>query len=160
MKRPTLYELEGRIVWAYLKRLGFNQTAAAAELGITRKTLYSKIRVYGFKLPGKPELKLPSGRPEGPKVPNTLASRIARSRRKAAGQCLHCTTPRAEGLSLCARHHKSQRQRAKARYRQRALAGLCVVCEEPTCPDSKAHCRKHFEKNQVAGVLHRRKKKE
>ena len=48
----TLAELERRHIAAALARSGWHQGRAAAELGISVKTLYRKIREYGFQRPG------------------------------------------------------------------------------------------------------------
>jgi DNA-binding NtrC family response regulator len=48
----TLAELEKRHIAATLERTGWHQGRAAGELGISVKTLYRKIRAYGFQRPG------------------------------------------------------------------------------------------------------------
>jgi len=48
----TLAALEKRHIAAALARTGWHQGRAAAELGISVKTLYRKIREYGFQRPG------------------------------------------------------------------------------------------------------------
>jgi len=48
----TLAEVERRHIAATLERTGWHQGRAAAELGISAKTLYRKIRTYGFQRPG------------------------------------------------------------------------------------------------------------
>ncbi len=51
--RPlTLAEMEKRHIAAALERTGWHQGRAAGELGISVKTLYRKIRAYGFERPG------------------------------------------------------------------------------------------------------------
>lgn len=51
--RPlTLEEMERRHIAAALERHGWHQGHAAEELGISVKTLYRKIRGYGFHRPG------------------------------------------------------------------------------------------------------------
>jgi two-component system NtrC family response regulator len=47
----TLAEMEKRHVAAALERTGWHQGRAASELGISVKTLYRKIRAYGFHRP-------------------------------------------------------------------------------------------------------------
>jgi len=47
----TLAELEKRHIAAALERTGWHQGRAADELGISVKTLYRKIRAYGFQRP-------------------------------------------------------------------------------------------------------------
>jgi two-component system NtrC family response regulator len=49
---PTLGELERRHIADVLERTGWHQGQAAALLGISPKTLYRKIREYGFRRPG------------------------------------------------------------------------------------------------------------
>lgn len=44
---PTLDEIEKRVILETLKRLGNNKTEAAKALGITRKTLHTRLREYG-----------------------------------------------------------------------------------------------------------------
>ena len=48
----TLAEVEKRHIAAALERTGWHQGRAAAELGISVKTLYRKIREFGFQRPG------------------------------------------------------------------------------------------------------------
>jgi DNA-binding NtrC family response regulator len=48
----TLAEVERRHIAAALERNGWHQGRAAGELGISVKTLYRKIREYGFERPG------------------------------------------------------------------------------------------------------------
>lgn len=48
----TLAEVEKRHIAEALERTGWHQGRAAAELGISVKTLYRKIREYGFTRPG------------------------------------------------------------------------------------------------------------
>lgn len=48
----TLAEVERRHIAAVLERTGWHQGRAADALGISVKTLYRKIRVYGFQRPG------------------------------------------------------------------------------------------------------------
>ncbi len=48
----TLAEVEKRHIAAALERTAWHQGRAAAELGISVKTLYRKIREYGFQRPG------------------------------------------------------------------------------------------------------------
>ncbi|MBW7933333.1 MAG: helix-turn-helix domain-containing protein [Gemmatimonadaceae bacterium] len=48
----TLAEMERRHIAAALERTGWHQGRAAHELGISVKTLYRKIRAYGFERPG------------------------------------------------------------------------------------------------------------
>jgi DNA-binding NtrC family response regulator len=48
----TLQELERRHILAMLERTGWHQGRAAELLGISVKTLYRKIREYGFQRPG------------------------------------------------------------------------------------------------------------
>ncbi|MBA4071549.1 MAG: hypothetical protein C0497_06900 [Gemmatimonas sp.] len=48
----TLAEVERRHIAATLERTGWHQGRAAAALGISVKTLYRKIRAYGFQRPG------------------------------------------------------------------------------------------------------------
>lgn len=48
----TLAEMERRHIAATLERVGWHQGRAADALGISVKTLYRKIRVYGFLRPG------------------------------------------------------------------------------------------------------------
>lgn len=48
----TLAEVERRHIVATLERLGWHQGRAADALGISVKTLYRKIRLYGFQRPG------------------------------------------------------------------------------------------------------------
>jgi two-component system NtrC family response regulator len=50
----TLAEMERRHIAAALERTGWHQGRAAAQLGISVKTLYRKIRTYGFQRPGTP----------------------------------------------------------------------------------------------------------
>lgn len=51
--RPlTLAEVEKRHIAAALARTNWHQGRAAVELGISVKTLYRKIREYGFRRPG------------------------------------------------------------------------------------------------------------
>jgi len=47
----TLAEMEKRHIAAALERTGWHQGRAADELGISVKTLYRKIRAYGFQRP-------------------------------------------------------------------------------------------------------------
>ena len=47
----TLAEMEKRHIAAALERTGWHQGRAARELGISVKTLYRKIRAYGFQRP-------------------------------------------------------------------------------------------------------------
>jgi DNA-binding NtrC family response regulator len=47
----TLAEMERRHIAAALERTGWHQGRAAGELGISVKTLYRKIRAYGFQRP-------------------------------------------------------------------------------------------------------------
>ena len=47
----TLAEMERRHIAAALERTGWHQARAAGELGISVKTLYRKIRAYGFRRP-------------------------------------------------------------------------------------------------------------
>ncbi len=47
----TLAEMERRHIAAALERTGWHQGRAAGELGISVKTLYRKIRVYGLQRP-------------------------------------------------------------------------------------------------------------
>jgi DNA-binding NtrC family response regulator len=55
---PTLEELERVHIRYVLERVRWHQGRAAAVLGISSKTLYRKIRQYGFKRPnGAPALK-------------------------------------------------------------------------------------------------------
>jgi transcriptional regulator with PAS, ATPase and Fis domain len=44
----TLEEMEKKMIITSLKKNGQNQTAAAEQLGITRQTLYNKIKKYGL----------------------------------------------------------------------------------------------------------------
>ena len=48
---PTLEELERVHIRYVLERVRWHQGRAAAVLGISSKTLYRKIRQYGFKRP-------------------------------------------------------------------------------------------------------------
>ena len=48
----TLAEVERRHIAATLERTGWHQGRAADALGISVKTLYRKIRSYGFQRPG------------------------------------------------------------------------------------------------------------
>lgn len=48
---PTLEELERVHIKFVLERVRWHQGRAAAVLGISSKTLYRKIRQYGFKRP-------------------------------------------------------------------------------------------------------------
>lgn len=48
----TLAEVERRHIAAVLERTGWHQGRAADALGISVKTLYRKIRFYGFQRPG------------------------------------------------------------------------------------------------------------
>ena len=48
----TLAEVERRHIAATLERTGWHQGRAADELGISVKTLYRKIRAFGFQRPG------------------------------------------------------------------------------------------------------------
>lgn len=48
----TLAEVERRHIAATLERTGWHQGRAADALGISVKTLYRKIRFYGFQRPG------------------------------------------------------------------------------------------------------------
>lgn len=48
----TLAEVERRHIAATLERTGWHQGRAADALGISVKTLYRKIRSYGFHRPG------------------------------------------------------------------------------------------------------------
>ena len=48
----TLAEVERRHIVSVLERTGWHQGRAAAALGISVKTLYRKIRVYGLQRPG------------------------------------------------------------------------------------------------------------
>lgn len=48
----TLAEVERRHIAATLERTGWHQGRAADALGISVKTLYRKIRIYGFQRPG------------------------------------------------------------------------------------------------------------
>jgi DNA-binding NtrC family response regulator len=48
---PTLEELEKVHIRYVLERVRWHQGRAAAVLGISSKTLYRKIRQYGFKRP-------------------------------------------------------------------------------------------------------------
>lgn len=48
----TLAELERRHIAAMLERTQWHQGRAAQLLGISEKTLYRKIREYGFQRPG------------------------------------------------------------------------------------------------------------
>jgi two-component system NtrC family response regulator len=48
----TLAEMERQHIAAALERTGWHQGRAAEELGISVKTLYRKIRAYGFQRPG------------------------------------------------------------------------------------------------------------
>ncbi len=48
----TLAEVEQRHIAAALERTGWHQGRAAHELGISVKTLYRKIREFGFQRPG------------------------------------------------------------------------------------------------------------
>jgi DNA-binding NtrC family response regulator len=48
----TLVELQKRHIAAALERTSWHQGRAAAELGISVKTLYRRIREYGFRRPG------------------------------------------------------------------------------------------------------------
>ena len=51
----TLAEVEKRHIADALERTGWHQGRAAVELGISVKTLYRKIREYGFQRPsGRP----------------------------------------------------------------------------------------------------------
>ena len=47
--RGTLKELESKAILRTLQKWGGNQTKAAEELGITRRTIFSKIREFGYK---------------------------------------------------------------------------------------------------------------
>jgi len=47
----TLAEIEKRHIAAALERTGWHQGRAASELGISVKTLYRKIRAFGFQRP-------------------------------------------------------------------------------------------------------------
>jgi DNA-binding NtrC family response regulator len=51
--RTTLAELERQHIDAVLERTNWHQGNAAKVLGISSKTLYRKIREYGFSRPGK-----------------------------------------------------------------------------------------------------------
>lgn len=51
---PTLEELERVHIRYVLDRVRWHQGRAAAVLGISSKTLYRKIRQYGFQRPHKP----------------------------------------------------------------------------------------------------------
>jgi two-component system NtrC family response regulator len=52
---PTLEELERVHIRYVLERVRWHQGRAAAVLGISSKTLYRKIRQYGFQRPhGRP----------------------------------------------------------------------------------------------------------
>lgn len=51
---PTLEELERVHIRYVLERVRWHQGRAAAVLGISSKTLYRKIRQYGFKRPHAP----------------------------------------------------------------------------------------------------------
>jgi DNA-binding NtrC family response regulator len=48
----TLASVERRHIAAVLEQAGWHQGRAAALLGISVKTLYRKIREYGFQRPG------------------------------------------------------------------------------------------------------------
>ena len=48
MEEETLEEMELRIIKKTLSQYGSNLTAASAKLGITRQTLYNKMKKYGF----------------------------------------------------------------------------------------------------------------
>jgi two-component system response regulator AtoC len=49
VREGTLADLEKQAILASLRRWEGNRTRAAEELGITRRTLLNKIKVYGFK---------------------------------------------------------------------------------------------------------------
>ena len=49
--RFSLAEVERRHIAAVLQRAGWHQGTAARLLGISSKTLYRKIREYGFRRP-------------------------------------------------------------------------------------------------------------
>jgi two-component system response regulator AtoC len=49
VKEGTLADLEKQAILASLRRWEGNRTRAAEELGITRRTLLNKIKVYGFE---------------------------------------------------------------------------------------------------------------
>jgi len=51
---PTLEELERVHIRYVLERVRWHQGRAAAVLGISSKTLYRKIRQYGFQRPHRP----------------------------------------------------------------------------------------------------------
>lgn len=51
---PTLEELERVHIRYVLERMRWHQGRAAAVLGISSKTLYRKIRQYGFQRPHGP----------------------------------------------------------------------------------------------------------
>ncbi|GAB1341048.1 sigma-54 dependent transcriptional regulator [Gemmatimonas sp.] len=51
VEAPSLSELERRHIAEVLERCGWHQGRAAEQLGISPKTLYRKIREYGFKRP-------------------------------------------------------------------------------------------------------------
>jgi DNA-binding NtrC family response regulator len=51
IEAPSLSELERRHIAEVLERSGWHQGRAAEQLGISPKTLYRKIREYGFKRP-------------------------------------------------------------------------------------------------------------
>jgi len=44
----TLEELERKTIISTLKKNNFNQVISAEQLGITRQTLYNKIKKYGI----------------------------------------------------------------------------------------------------------------
>jgi DNA-binding NtrC family response regulator len=50
----SLAELERRHIETVLNQTNWHQGRAATVLGISSKTLYRKIREYGFKRPGEP----------------------------------------------------------------------------------------------------------
>jgi len=51
-QRPTLAEMETRLIGEALLRNNFKRLAAARELGIDKTTLWRKIKRYGIKIPG------------------------------------------------------------------------------------------------------------
>lgn len=68
--------------------------------------------------------------------------------RQAAGLCRACGKPQAPGCALCEFHRDRQRERRKAAYYARKIAGKCI---EPACERKPAgghiRCRKchaHF----------------
>jgi DNA-binding NtrC family response regulator len=50
-RQMSLSDLERRHIESVLKRSNWHQGRAAAQLGISSKTLYRKIREYGFVRP-------------------------------------------------------------------------------------------------------------